>query len=141
MIEIATAEHFGRLRLQPMQRAFAALLADEEYVAELAKRESWAAVSGDRVLGIGGFIDQGGGRAHAWALLSAKIGHGFIAVHRAAKQQLDACKFRRVEIFTWRNFCPAHQWASMLGFTAEAELESWFPDGTAGILWKRIKHG
>lgn len=139
MIEVATAGHFARLRLQPMQAAFQSLLADEEYVAELAKRGAWAAVAGERVLGIGGFVDQGAGRAHAWIMFTSKIGHQFIALHRAARRELDRAPYRRIELVTWFRFCEAHRWAQMLGFVQEARLESWFPDGSAGILWRRLR--
>ena len=139
MIQPATAEHFARLRLQPMQAAFSELLADRDYVDELVKRGAWAAVAHGRVLGIGGFVDQGAGRAHAWVLFANKIGHAFIALHRAARRELERAPYRRIELVTWYGFCEAHRWAQMLGFQPEARLEAWFPDGSDGLLWRRLK--
>lgn len=127
------------MRLQPMQAEYRLVLEDADYIRALVAAGSTACVSGERVLGIGGLIDQGGGRAIAWAMLSNRIGVAFVALHRAALRQIVAAPFRRIEMVTLYGFCEAHRWAQQLGFEPEAKMRAWFPSGAPGLLWSRVR--
>jgi len=140
MIEVGTAEHFARLKLQPTQTEYQRIIEDAGYVRALVDAGCTAAVgNGGRVLGIGGLIDQGGGRAHAWCMLANNIGVGFVTMHRAALRVIEASSFRRIEMVTVEGFCPAQRWAQQLGFQPEALMRAWFPNGAAGMLWSRVR--
>lgn len=139
MIEVATVEHFARMQLQPMQREYQRILADAGYVRALVDAGCIACVSSERVLGLGGLVDQGGGRAHAWAMLANNLGIGFVALHRAALRLLESSPYRRVEMVTLCDFSAAQRWAQQLGFEPEAKLRAWFPSGAAGLLWSRVR--
>lgn len=136
----ATAEHFRVLQLQPWQTIHASIVKDEAYIASLLAAGAWSCLARDgRVLGIGGFLDQGGGRGQGWALLAANMRQSFVRLHRAALQAIESAPYRRLEVVTREDFCEAHKWVELLGFEPEAPLRSFFPDGSAGRLWCRIK--
>lgn len=139
MIEVGTVEHFARMELQPMQAEYRAIISDAGYVRALVEAGCIACVDRERVLGIGGLVDQGGGRAHAWAMLANNIGLAFVGLHRGALRLLETSAYRRVEMVTLCNFNEAQRWARQLGFEPEAMLRAWFPSGAAGMLWSRVR--
>lgn len=140
MIEVATVDHFARLELQPTQTEYKRIVADADYVRALVDAGCTAIIgNGGRVLGLGGLIDQGGGRAHAWCLLSNRIGVAFVTMHRAALRVIESSPYRRIEMVTLEGFCPAQRWAQQLGFEPEGLMRAWFPNGAAGMLWSKVR--
>lgn len=140
IVERLAVEHFNRLRVQPAQRAHAALLTDAAYQRALVEAGGYAGLVDDgAVLAVAGLIDQGGGRALAWSWLGEGIGAQFVALDRIVRRQLEAAAYRRVEMIVDPQNANAVRWARLLGFQCEASLRSWFPNGGPALLFARVQ--
>ena len=81
-------------------------------------------------------------RGSAWAWIRDDIGVQkvrFLQFHRAVIAVLDDCGYQRVELVTYDGHREAERWAEMLGFRWEGCMSKYFPNGTMGNLYARIK--
>jgi hypothetical protein len=136
-VEALTAAHVARLQVQPAQREW--LDAGEDF--DLTRLVSglnagWAGVCGDQVIAAAGLLDMGGGRGHAWGLISTAAGPHFMALHRAMLLGLQMAPYRRIETTTACNFQQATRWAQMLGFSFEGTMRA-YHNGIDADLWAR----
>lgn len=139
-LELLTLEHCRVLRVPPHLSAHAANLLDPQFMGELIEGgPAWALVDGELVLGIGGVVDRGGGRGEVWSVFGELAYAKPVAAVRAAREGLARTTFRRLELVTRCDYAAAHRFAQVLRFKFEASLRAWFPDGSAGYMWSRIK--
>lgn len=128
--------HLERITLQPAQTTLSEALACREYRQMLASFESFAALDGERVIGVAGAMPQGNGRAVVWALLSADV--PMLAAHRAVKRWLNACSIRRLETWVMVGHREGERWAEMLGFEREGRMRKFTDDGSDAWLYARV---
>ncbi len=100
---------------------------------------AYALIAGKEVWGCAGVQELEPHRGRAWALIHERIGQRFFQFHKAVMSFLDECKYQRVELATQDGFIPAERWAEMLGFRWEGCMEKYFPDGSMGNLYARVK--
>ncbi|KKL65278.1 hypothetical protein LCGC14_2156590 [marine sediment metagenome] len=100
---------------------------------------AYALVSEQEVWACAGVCEFGSHRATAWALIHEGIGPKFFQIHKAIVTFLNECKYQRVELITQDGFGKAERWAEMLGFKWEGCMEKYFPDGSMGNLYARVK--
>jgi hypothetical protein len=140
VVEPFEVDHLSRLQVQPHQTGWhRALIGTDWSVLAQAPNQAWAAVDEARTLGCAGYVDMGGGRARAWALLSGDLGPAMTAITRAVRRGLDLAEFRRVDAEVVANFQPGRRWASMLGFKFEGVMRAYCDDGEDAELWARVK--
>lgn len=78
-----------------------------------------ALIKDGKVLGLGGLIPETQDVAQASVLLTDKIGHNFVYIHKAVKNMLDSCAYRRIYMRCHTEFYASLRWAEMLGFEYE----------------------
>ncbi len=100
---------------------------------------AFALVAEKEVWGCAGVCEIGSHRATAWALIHEEIGTRFFAFHKAVLSFLNECKYQRVEMATSDRSVKSERWAEMLGFKWEGCMEKYFPDGSMGNLYARVK--
>lgn len=100
---------------------------------------AFALVSGKDVWACAGVREIEPHRSNAWALVHERIGSRFLQFHKGVILFLDDCKYQRVELVTVDGFVKAERWAEMLGFKWEGCMEKYFPDGSLGNLYARVK--
>ena len=100
---------------------------------------SFAFIVNEEVLGCSGVCEIEPHRATAWALIHEDIGTRFFQFHKAVLSFLKECKYQRVEMATCDGFSKAERWAEMLGFKWEGCMQKYFPDGSLGNLYARVK--
>lgn len=101
--------------------------------------DAFAMVADREVWGCAGVCEIGTCRGNAWALIHEDIGRRFFQFHKAVISYLDRCKYQRVELAARDGHKEAERWAEMLGFKWEGCMEKYFPDGSMGNLYARIK--
>lgn len=138
-VEPFEAAHALGLTLQPHQEAWGRLAGSSGWESIAASGQAWTALSRDRVLACCGVVDKTGGRAEAWALISADIGSEMLTLTRAIRRGFKMLPYRRIEINTASTFPPAARWAQMLGFTHEGTARAYCEDGSDGERWARIR--
>lgn len=99
----------------------------------------YALVAEEEVWGCAGVWELEPHRATAWALIHEDIGARFFRFHNSVVKFLNECKYQRVELATQDGFGAAERWAKMLGFKWEGCMAKYFPDGSMGNLYARIK--
>ena len=100
---------------------------------------AYALVADKEVWGCSGLCELEPQRAIAWALVHENIGLRFFQFHKGVMAFLDGCKYQRVELATQEGFSKAERWVEMLGFKWEGCMEKYFPDGSMGNLYARVK--
>jgi hypothetical protein len=133
------ATHLEQLTLQPAQAAWRGRIDGEAGAALEASGLAWALLVGDRVIGCGGVIDRGGGRAEAWALLAQDAGPAMLAATRAVRRYFETAPFRRIEAVTAVDFMPAARWTRLLGFSREGRMRAFCEGGGDADRWAFIK--
>jgi hypothetical protein len=90
----------------------------------------------------GGIFPHWPGRGEAWAVVSEHAKEHVPAVHRAALRLIGLAQASLVRIDAVVAFghSEARRWVGHLGFTLEApRLARYFPDGTDGVLYARVR--
>lgn len=131
-------EHLAALRIQQAQAYMEPLMRSPDYARELSAGDARTWTHGGDVVGIGGVVPIWPGRACAWALVSAGAGRCMTALTRSAGAFLSASGVRRLEAYVDPDFHAAHRWMRMLGFTLEARMSAFKPDGSPALLYARI---
>lgn len=121
---------------QPVER-----LGPEHALALHYAGQAWTGLVGDRPVAAAGLIDQGEGRATAWALLTDEALRHIRPLHREVLRVLDAAPYRRIETTVAVGHHAGRRWAEKLGFDEEGEMRRWFWDGRNAIRYARIREG
>ena len=100
---------------------------------------SFAFIANREVWGCSGVCEIEPHRATAWALIHEEIGTRFFQFHKAVISLLHTCKSQRVEMATCDGASKDERWAEMLGFKWEGCMQKYFPDGSLGNLYARVK--
>ena len=100
---------------------------------------AFALVDEKEVWACSGVCELESHRAIAWALIHEEIGLRFFQFHKGVVAFLNECKYQRVELATEDGIGKAERWAEMLGFKWEGCMEKYFPDGSMGNLYARVK--
>ena len=100
---------------------------------------AFALVDEEKVWACAGVCEIEPHRATAWALIHEDIGFRFLQFHKGVLAFLNDCKYQRVELATSDGFDKAERWAEMLGFKWEGCMEKYFPNGSMGNLYARVK--
>lgn len=139
-VEPFRLEHVDALTLQPQQARWKGTVTPD--IAEALERsgEAWTLLdAAGRVVGCGGTISLGGGRAEAWALLAHDAGRHMVAATRAVRRFLAATDYRRIEAVTAESFGAGGKWVKMLGFRFEGPMAAYCDNGEAAIRWAMVK--
>lgn len=108
--------------------------ADVRWLWPLIDHEfAFAAMLGNRVIGAGGFIRPWPSRAVAWAFPFRTPRAAWPAITTKVEQmlvRLQNAGVVRIEAQAVVDNDPAHRWLHRLGFTFEAQLSRFNPDGT-----------
>lgn len=94
-----------------------------------------------RVLAIMGVIEVHAQAGTAWALMAPGCWGHMGELTRIARNYLDARPYRRIDMLVRAEFAAGHRWARRLGFTREAVLRAWRPDGGDMVMHARIAGG
>ena len=118
-------DHLRALTLQHAQAHHIGALDDPEFADHIAAScaQSVTVLADGRIIACGGIVELWDNRGMIWSLIAKGRPSEFIAVHRAARRMLDACRFRRVEAYVDEGFEQGCRWMEMLGF----DLETPFP--------------
>lgn len=102
--------------------------------------QSWAAVSGERVIAVAGVLDYWPGRGEMWAIFNKPTPLEFFQIHRAAKRFIECLPHKRLEATVECDFKAGHRWIQQLGFHLEAEKLKFY--GIGGVhmsMYAKIK--
>lgn len=92
------------------------------------------------ILGVGGVIERWPGRAECWAVLAPGTRKYMPEITKLTKEVLDSVEINRIEIAVRCDFAAGHEWATELGFKAEAEcLEAYDAEGYDCSIYSRVK--
>lgn len=138
-VEAFRREHLEALTLQPAQAAWMGVVTPEQARILEENGESWSLFLDGRIVGCGGTLDLGGGRAEAWALLDHHARTGMLAATRAVRRFFDVSPYRRIEAVTKASFEPGAKWAKMLGFCFEGSMAAYCDDGSDALRWALVK--
>lgn len=95
-----------------------------------------------KLVGICGVVPVWAHRAEGWAILGSRASQYPISLTKTVRRLLDFSEFKRIEASVRVGNAAAIRWASVLGFKCEVSfMDSYFPDGEAGALFARVKHG
>ena len=132
------AEHMLTLQVQQAQcGTFPCTL---EYAKSAEGPQTWTALEGDEVLGVGGVMAIWEGRGTVWSILGVGARAHFVELHRACRKILDDAPQKRLESDCLCSFPAGHRWLRMLGFRLEAACaRSYYPDGSDASLYSRVK--
>ncbi len=133
------ASHLEALTLQPAQAAWRGRIDGEAGAALEASGLAWTLMADKAVVGCGGVIDRGGGRAEAWALIAQDAGPAMLAATRAVRRYFETAPYRRIEAVTACGFRPAARWTRLLGFGCEGRMSAFCDDGGDAMRWAFIK--
>ena len=132
------AEHMLTLQVQQAQRG--SFPCTPEYAKSAEGPQSWTALEGDEILGVGGVLAIWEGRGQVWSILGAGAGKHFKELHRACLKILADAPQRRLESDCVCAFPAGHKWLRMLGFHLEAACaRAYYPDGSDASLYSRVK--
>lgn len=93
-----------------------------------------------RILAIGGVLDCWPGRAEGWAIFAPRVRAFVPEITARAKEILSQIDINRIEVAVRCDFPEGHDWASELGFKAEAEcLEAYDAEGNDCSLYAIVK--
>jgi hypothetical protein len=142
MVEIVPfrPEHLAAIRLQGVQ-ASAQPMMTVEHGRQLIEQPGSLArtLLVDGVpMACAGLIELWRGRAYAWAYLSEGWERFARAVHRACLDNLQACRWRRVEMAVDVRYPQGKRWAWHLGFEFEGVARAFTPDGRDCEIWARV---
>lgn len=142
MIEIVKfkAEHWDQINGQDATLSLSRMV-PAEYAKILEKQPySYTFFSGDRIVAVGGIVENSPGRGEVWAEFAQTCRKEFLAIHLAAKRFLDICPFERVEATVDVSFAAAHRWIRLLGFELEAPvMRKYSLDGQDYSLYARVR--
>lgn len=101
---------------------------------------AWTCVDASgKPVGCAGILPVWNDRGICWALLSRNVGRHMAEITRRTIEALDACPYKRLELYARPGFHQSFRWAKVLGFEFEALLEAADPTGGPMALFKRIK--
>lgn len=133
--------HLDQLDMQEAQDYVARWLTPE-IKAVLETTCSFTALDGERVLVCAGVLEMWEGRAAVWAMLGKNLGNKFIGVHRATKDFLDTCRYRRIEATVDVGHEEGERWIKMLGFQLETpNMKLYLPNGGDAAMYVRLNRG
>ena len=133
-------EHYRNILAQERQIEISTRMDEESLQYTKSHGECYTLIDGDEIVGCGGVVEIWKDRGMAWTLISENIGKRFVGLHRVVTRFLDTSKFKRVEMYVDYDFIEAHRWATMLGFTLEAEqMLAFLPNGKSASLYARIR--
>lgn len=98
-----------------------------------------AFVEGEEVYGCMGVMELEPHRAISWTLIRDDIGRRFFRFHKSVLSLLGGLRYQRIELVTHDGHRDAERWAEMLGFSWEGCMQKYFPNGTMGNLYARVK--
>jgi len=115
-------------------------MSDAERIASLPWSYSIYSEDEDRLIGVGGVTPRWQGRAEAWAILAPRVRKFIPHITRVVNAVLNDCEINRIEIAVRCDFPEGHEWASALGFKAEAEcLAAYDSEGNDCSMYARVK--
>jgi hypothetical protein len=136
-----TVTHLHKLYEQGETVLLGELMRDPKQLPSLIDSgPGFAGVDGDFVVGAMGVVKWREGLGLGWGLLPKASGHCMLQIHREARQFLDSCEIKRIEIEVDHGFMPGHRWALMLGFEHEALLRCRLPTGRDCDLYARLRN-
>ena len=101
---------------------------------------SYSILDEGRLVGIGGLVPKSPGRDEVWAVLAPRVRHLMPEITNLVRLVLDRAETNRIECAVRCDFPAGHQWAHMLGFTAEAEcLAAYDSEGYDCSMYARVK--
>lgn len=103
--------------------------------------EAWTALDGERPIACAGLLDQGEGRAAAWALFDCLGLACMAAIHRRVMRALERASYRRIETAVALDHPAGHRWAERLGFDEEGVMRRWFWNGADAVRYARVREG
>lgn len=142
LLYVPMQEHHARSLVPQEAQAW---IPAEDRVADaltLAKAgPSWAVVAEEGVVCLAGVQPQWGGRAVAWALLSASASRHMLGLTRAAKRYFDGLDYGRIEMYVDAEFAEGCRWARLLGFTNETPggMAKFLPNGNRAFMYGRAR--
>lgn len=92
-----------------------------------------------RVLCIMGLLEVHQQAATAWALIGPGCWGHMGEMTRIVRTYLDGQPYRRMDMLVRAEFAAGHRWAGRLGFSREAVLRAWAPDGGDMVMHARIR--
>jgi len=136
-----SAEHLGRICLQPAQSHMLGVLCQDGYGAMLEKCTAFTAMDdAGKVLICAGFEERWEGCAQAWALLSCDAGRNMVGIVRALRGYIDhVAPWRRIESAVDVGFMPGERLLELLGFEYEGLARAYRPDGGNCTIWAKIR--
>ena len=145
-VEVFRPDHLIGFQAQPAQQSELQHLQGltEEHWHRLALEGPVRTVLRDTsVIAIGGLIQRWQGRAELWLVLGDNLTRSdMLFMYRTVSTFLDECQkdpaYRRLETTALEGFEPEHRWLRMLGFSAEAVMPAYDPDGQTHWLYSRI---
>lgn len=140
MIDIIPAREDMASLLTPQaaQLATGQMLTKAAMAAAIAGGLSLAAVSGSRVLAIGGISEVWDGRGVIWGLLGEDIDRDMIPIHRAVTRTLALSTLPRIEAHVACSHETGHRWMKLLGFQREGTMRA-FWQGHDYDLYARVR--
>jgi hypothetical protein len=134
-------EHLRRIEVQAAQEEWRDRVLSSEYARNLGVPGfTWTGLDGGRVLGCAGLIPQGGGRAHAWALLGnipPRAWPALVAKVRSVFDAAHAAGYARIEATVRHDFGNGCRLAKVLGFEVETLMAKYY-DGIDHFLYARV---
>ncbi len=134
------AAHILALKLQPAQAWIGAYLTEPQL---RTLENEWAVTLMDDgvPLGSAGAVPWHQNRALVWSFVGDRITKRiFVEVHLLARQWLRGLPFRRLEAAIDIDFAAGHRWATLLGFTVEAErMRGYMVDGRDCALYAMVR--
>ena len=142
MLRITTfrATDLHLLDLKPGQRIEATAFGDPAQALEAAGNgfTVWLHENGQpRPLFCGGAIERHAEYATCWAAFAQDASQAAIYITKRARQFVRDLPHRRVDATVQPDLAGAKAWVEALGFTFEAELGAYFPDGSAALVFRR----
>lgn len=134
-------EHLAIMDIQEKQIAARGILQGQPGLAGMLRSSGDAytvLVDGQPII-CAGLIDQGDGRAHAWALFAQNSGRYFVKLIRYIGRYLDTVPFRRIEATVDVRFFEAIRLAQILGFEREGTMKAYGRDGGDHYLYARVR--
>lgn len=131
-------DHLLAIQLQPAQIDAAGWITPE-YAASLEGPSTWTVMDQGRPVFCGGAWNLWPGRTVVWAILSESAGRIMPRLTRSTRRYLDLLPERRVECYVDAGFEQGERWARLLGFTHEAKLRAFLPNGNDAHLYARVR--
>lgn len=93
----------------------------------------------ERVLLISGILRVHATTGTAWAIVLPGIWGHMGRITRMMTDYFDGLDLSRIDMLVRADFLPGLRWAARLGFTREAVLRRWAPDGGDMVMFARIR--